>query len=339
MSNENSLLDEAAKSLERMQKFDTSILPREKELGESLTFREAVKPAGRLVSLYKRLSSAALEDLSQNALAQVKDKSNEDWALLNTALSFSPSHGNPSTERNNIISKIKSAYDSSFQTLHPYISYSLHRSADFSRLDSEARATMQDIKDRAEIFENQMENNKQEAENILADIRNVAAERGVTQQAIYFKEEADYHECESKKWGTRTVILSIILAIYSMSSIFIHKISYLSPITTYDAIQLSISKILIFSVIAYMLFWAVRNYISHKHNAIVNRHRQNALMTHKALIEAASDIRIREAIMIQAASCIFSPQASGYTFGKGESDNFGPKSVVEILTKASGKDE
>jgi hypothetical protein len=87
-----------------------------------------------------------------------------------------------------------------------------------------------------------------------------------------------------------------------------------------------------------MLFLSARNFLNHKHNAIVNRHRQNALMTHRALIEAAGDHGIREAIMVQAAGCIFSPQNTGYTGGGSSGENPSPKSVVELLSRA-GKSE
>ena len=56
-------------------------------------------------------------------------------------------------------------------------------------------------------------------------------------------------------------------------------------------------------------FLFAKVFISHKHNAIVNRHRQNALLTYKALVEAAGDTPNREVIFVQAAACIFNPKA------------------------------
>jgi len=119
----------------------------------------------------------------------------------------------------------------------------------------------------------------------------------------------------------------------SSFSLFFHKIPFLAPGGVYDPVQLGISKVLIFSVIAYMLFLSARNFLNHKHNAIVNKHRQNALMTHRALVEAAVESGVREAIMIQAASCIFSPQSTGYAQSSGDGDGAAPKSIVEILSK------
>lgn len=331
---------EAEESLRRMQEFDVQTLPREKELGSAVNFLDAVEPAERLVSLYKKLAIISLDDLSSNALQQIKDKANADYTILKQAIDFTLSQQNPQEARNSIIQQLINAYDPSFQSLHPFISYSLHRSADFQRLDADARATMQSISDRAEKIEKQLQGHEKEAQRVLNEIRSVAAEEGVTQQSTHFRAEADRHEAEADKWKDRTTYLAAGLGFYAFCSIFLHKIPFLIPTSTYETVQLAVSKILIFSVIAYMLFLAARNFLNHKHNSIVNRHRQNALMTHRALIEAAGDHGIREAIMVQAAGCIFSPQPTGYTTATaGSSDNHNSKPVIELLSRAITKGE
>lgn len=59
---------------------------------------------------------------------------------------------------------------------------------DFARLDGEARATIQSIRDQAEEFTKGLKKDKEAADQVLADVRKVAAEHGITQQAIYFQE-------------------------------------------------------------------------------------------------------------------------------------------------------
>jgi len=329
---------EAEASLVRMQQFKVDTLPRERELGGEVNFLGAVEPAQRLVDLYKRLSVTALDDLPQQGLQQVKDQANADHALLKHALDFKiASQGNPQGVRDTIVQQMTASYDPTFRLLHTYIAYSLHRAADFQRLDADARATMQSISDRAGKVENQLKEHEKEAQRVLGEIRSVAAEEGVTQQAAHFRAEAERHETESETWRKRTTHLAIALGVYAALSVFLHKIPLLAPSSPYDTVQLAVSKVLMFSVLAYMLFLSARNFLSHKHNAIVNRHRQNALMTHRALIEAASDHGIREAIMVQAASCIFSPQNTGYTGAVAGVEGSSPRSIVELLSKADTK--
>ena len=340
MATPKTIRAEAEESLLRMQQFDVATLPRERELGSEVNFLAAVEPSQRLVDLYKRLSVSALDDLSQTGLQQVKDRANADYALLKQVLDFKlASQQSPQGTRDNLVQQLAASYDPSFQLLHPYIAYSLHRSADFQRLDSDARAAMQSITDRAGKVETQLLEHEKEAQRVLSEIRSVAAEEGVSQQAAHFRAEADRHESQSETWRVRTTRIAVALGAYAALSVFLHKIPYLAPTSTYETLQLAISKVLVFTVLAYMLFLSARNFLNHKHNSIVNRHRQNALMTHRALIEAASDSGIREAIMVQAASCIFSPQNTGYANGTSGSDGSSPKSVVELLSRSSTKGE
>lgn len=325
-----SIYNETMESLQRIQNFDSSSLVRETELGQKLNFSEAVPYAKSLIELYKRLSVIALKDFPDDGLTKIRDNANSHFKILTQILDFDLAQQNPTNVRMSLINSLKSAYQPAFQVLHPYISYSLHRSADFQRLDSDARSTLQAIEDKAGKIAEKLTKHENDASVVLDEIRRVAAEEGVTKQASHFNAEYNLHMDEAKKWQRYSVNLSIGLGAFAFISLFIHKIPFLKPENTYDAIQLSISKFLIFSVMAYMLFLSAKNFLSHKHNAIINKHRQNALMTHAALVEASGNNGIRDAVLLQAASCIFSPQPTGYV--SSDTDISNQKSVVEILS-------
>lgn len=319
-------------SLERIQSFDVETLPRAAELGKSFAFTDVVEPASRLVELFKRLSSKALDDFGASQINQVKTQSDSCYNLFHEILSFDATQTNAHNVQQSLIQKVVAAYQAAFNTLLPLIGYSLHKTADFQRLDSEARAALQGIKDEASSITGDLEQQKKDAESALEAIRTVAAEQGVTQQAIYFKNEADSNDEGSKKWKDETLKYAIILGIYSVLSLFIHKIPWIAPSNPYETVQMAVSKVLIFAVISFMLYLSARNFLSHKHNAVVNKHRQNALMTYKALVEAAGDKQqASEAILIHAAACIYAPQPTGYTGGSADAQ--GARSVIELLSK------
>ncbi|MEZ6960647.1 MULTISPECIES: hypothetical protein [unclassified Aeromonas] len=325
-----SIYNETMQSLTRIQNFDPNSLARESELGQKLNFSEAISYAKLLIDLYNRLSTTALQDFPDDGLTKIRDNSNSHFKIFSQILDFDLEQQSPTSARTSLISSLKNAYQPAFQALHPYISYSLHRSADFQRLDSDARATLQAIEDKSEKIANKLSRHEKDASDVLNEIRRVAAEEGVTKQASHFNAEYNLHLDEAKKWQGYSVKLSIALGLFAFFSLFIHKIPFLKPESTYDAIQLSISKFLIFSVMAYMLFLSAKNFLNHKHNAIINKHRQNALMTHSALVEASGNDGIRDAVLLQAASCIFSPQSTGYASSDNDISN--QKSVVEILS-------
>ncbi|WP_084456660.1 hypothetical protein [Desulfogranum mediterraneum] len=326
------LYDEAKESLERIQTFDVSTLSRTSELGSKLNFEDVQDPAQQLIDLYKRLSPTALQDFPDNVLTPIRDNANANYNLFKQILDFDPEQQNPSSVRTSYISQIESAYQPAFQSLHHYISYSLHRSADFQRLDTEARATLQSIEDKANKISENLSTHEQNAKTVLDEIRRVAAEEGVTKQASHFNAEYEHHKAESEKWQGYSLKLACGLGSFAVLTLFLHKIPFLKPADTYDTIQLATSKFLIFSVMAYMLFMATKNFLNHKHNAIINKHRQNALMTHTALVEASGNEGVRDVVLLQASSCIFSPQSTGYTSSNGESDISNQKSMIEILS-------
>lgn len=296
------LYGEAKESLERIQKFDVTTLARESELGSRLNFEDAIEPAQLLIDLYKRLSGSALQDFPDNVLTTIRDNANNHFKLFTQALEFDPEQQDPKGARTGILNNIAKAYQPAFQALHPYIAYSLHRSADFQRLDAEARATLQSIEDNALKISAALVQHEKDAQSVLNEIRRVAAEEGITKQAAHFNAEYEHHKTEAEKWQNYSVWLSLGLGLFATFSLFIHKIPLLKPETTYDAVQLSISKFLIFFVMAYMLFLSAKNFLNHKHNAIVNKHRQNALMTHSALVEASGSEGVRDAVLLQAAN-------------------------------------
>ncbi len=329
-----SIHEEAKESLERMQQFNCETLSRDTDLGQHFNFLGAVEPSTKLVRLYGQISSTVLEDFPEPIATQIKQQADADFNRFQQIIDFDPKEQNATQTRDSIISQINTAYDAAFQKLYPFISYGVSKSVDFQRLETEARATIQTINDHASKLTQQLEDNQSQAEQVLADIRKVAAEQGVSQQAIYFKEESKKHEELSEVWRVRTIWLSVALGCFAFLSIFLHKIPLLKPEDAFQNIQLITSKVLVFAVIAYMLFLSSRNFLSHRHNSIVNKHRQNALMTYSALADAASSEEAKDIVLNHAASCIFSPQETGYIKNESAGSN---KSIVELMPKTTMK--
>jgi hypothetical protein len=323
---------EAADSLGRIQEFKVESLVREKELGERLNFREVVPAATRLIDLYRRLAPIALEDFPVEILQQIKAVANQDFNRFNEILAFSPDEGSPQSRRQQLIQGVSDSYTAAFKTIYKPIAYSLHRSADFQRLEREGRATLQAVQDQAGAITGALKKQLEDAARIVDDVRKVAAETGVTQQARYFKEEADSHEATASKWKLMTYKMAWAIGAYAVGSLFVAKIPFLVPTDVFQSVQLAISKVLIFAVLSYVLYLAAKNFVAHSHNAIVNRHRQNALLTYKALVDATKSPEKRETVLSHAAACIFSPQPTGYS-SDGHDDGSKAMSVVEVLSK------
>ena len=144
------ILEEATQSIKRIQEFDVTTLPRETELGRELNFKDAVEPATRLIQLYKQMSLTALSDIPDNHLTQLRDTANADFTRLKQILEFKTTQPDPHGVRATYIKDLTNAYPSTFQNFHPFVSFGVSKSVDFKRMENEARAMIQSVRDKAD---------------------------------------------------------------------------------------------------------------------------------------------------------------------------------------------
>lgn len=324
------IIEETTKSLQRIQAFDIATLARRSELGADLNFSDAELPAKRVIDLFQQLPIEHLATFPDSWLQQLKNTLDSFFSTLDSTMKFKANIDNAVAQRTSLLSQFNSSYQDTFNQLNPMISYVSSRQKDYGALEREARAKIQQASDRADELAETLASHEQEAKRILDEVKKVAAEQGVSQQAVYFQSESASHQTDADKWQGWTIYVGIALIVYASLSIFIHKIPFLSPTSTYDSVQLAVSKSLVFAVFAYFLILCARNFLSHKHNSIINKHRQNALLTFKSLADAADSKENRDVVLTYAAACIFAPQETGYA-KSGNQTNFG--SVIETIPR------
>lgn len=309
-----SLLGEAKLSLERIQSFNPESLVRRDELGK-YAFDEAVAPAKRIIELFATLPISYLVFFPDLQLTQIRDVANNAFSVFQTFLNFDVESAQPSVTQaqDSQIQSLRDHFQHTFNILSPLIAFSTARAQDFSAMEREARTAVQSAKDQVAALVSGLDSDKKTIEGILKEARDAAAEQGVSKQAIHFKTEADTHGIQAAIWLTRSVRTAVGLGVFAVISLYLHKLPGLDATDPYRMAQIAVSKVLIFGVIAYMLILCSKNFLSHRHNEVVNRHRQNALATFTALVEATSDAASSDIVLGHAASCIFSPQETGYT--------------------------
>ena len=234
------------------------------------------------------------------------------------------------------INELKNAYDTTVGRLHPIISYGFSETADTQQIENDVRLVLEAVQEQTEKITTELSAKQQDADEILRNIQEVAALQGVSQQAIYFKDESDSHVKNSNTWQWVTLGWGIILGVYAIVLICFQE--WFQASTMPESIQLAVSKVLLFVVISYMLFLSARNFLSHKHNAIINKHRQNALVTYKALVDAAQTEPIKDIVLAHASACIFLPQDTGYTKPTtSNSSTISDRAIVGLIPGAISK--
>lgn len=333
---ELSQLDKTKRALSDVLEYDLSSITRREELGQTFSFERAVLPAKQIVGIFRLIPTSHLEELPEKELQIIQQAADSFTNLLESIHEFDPENPTDNTvRRDQIVDNIIGQYQPLFSKLFPLISYLTARSTDFSALETDARAAVQEAKRAAEDVVKEVRAQGSEAESTLQTIRDVAAEQGVSQQAIHFQAEADKHKKAADRWGMYTVLTAIGLGLLAIVSIFVHKWDFLTPTNLYETVQLSISKAILFGAVGYMLVVCVRNFVAHKHNEVVNRHRQNALVTFKALVDAASVEGKQDIVLMQASECIFTGRDSGFSRSAGGSPTQGA-AMLQLLPRVLG---
>lgn len=140
-------------------------------------------------------------------------------------------------------------------------------------------------------------------------------DKAVQASSKHFQDLADDCKKEYNKWFwwlMITAVLGMVLAV----GIFI-----ISPDSGLNINFIS-SKITVFIIFIYLIFFFAKNATASKHNYFIAMQKVNALNTFKALIESAELPGYKDKMLEHVASCIFSLYDTGLS--KGESSfNFG----------------
>jgi hypothetical protein len=262
-------------------------------------------------------------------LVQLKQSVDQALDVFKQIIEFKTDVPNPRVARDNLIARARDGYDTWYEVIAPTVSYALRTGADFSLLQERAAEVMNQIVDFAHQKQDAMDKVLKEAGIALNSIRQAAAEAGVSQQAMYFMQEAEGHKKAATKWLVATAFLGLTALGFAVYVLYFLEYGQ-SQINSQQSLHLGLAKVAVFSVLSFGVLWCGRSYKSHRHNFVVNKHRQNALSTFDAFVSATKDEQTKQTVLVEAARCVFAPQQSGY-LGKQSMPPTGPGQVLEVL--------
>ncbi len=174
-------------------------------------------------------------------------------------------------------------------------------------------------------------------EGLGSAAKQTASEVGVGRFSGIFGDDATKHSTRAKKWLWASGILAIVTAIISLvffgisfpkNELFgltiggntegVDKIPYISIVP----------RIVTLSIFYLAVIVSLKNYRIHRHLFITNRHRQNALDSFATFYESGKSDAVKDAVLLEATSCIFTHIASGYL---GKDDDTTQSPLVRIL--------
>jgi hypothetical protein len=327
--------DSLRKTLEELAAIEAEELVRSDVLGSALNFRDGVPYFKRVLKLFKDLTKTNLDDASYNALTQLSAQARSALQLFKEIQGFDPSkHNNPVQVKDGLITRARDIYDSYYQVVTPITAYLIRMGTDFEALERKAKEHFDNTVAESSREQDKQKNITSDMQAILESVKKAAAEVGVSQHAIHFREEALKHSKESLSWLIAAIILAVVAGMYSLWS-FRQSLA-LAPaaaVAWWPHVTYLVSRLLVLSVIFFGMGWSARNYRAHKHNEVVNTHRQNALRTFETFAKAAADKDTKDAVLLEATKCIFEGQSSGYL--SAETEQVPSSTVIEVLRKVT----
>ncbi len=168
-----------------------------------------------------------------------------------------------------------------------------------------------------------------ELNNMLNQVKDKLQKKAMVEKSNEFSKQAEAYLTEGWKWMASGVALAVITLVVVLLDLHCGIFGQLVGTEYHDIVRNISSRVIVLSLLLYGSIWSFRNYSSLKHNAIINKHRSNALSTFELFVSSTKDEQTKSAVLLEATRAIFAPQSSGYN--KGESENQPTSTIVELL--------
>ncbi len=315
-------VDQLNKSLARIEGQSADSFTRS-ELGV-LGFDEARDEIEAALGDLRAIRTLPLTSIPEELLRPLAQQTNQLVGALDQLIALNPSSNNLQNERNNFLRRLGDDRASLIRLIGLLFGY--FGSQDAARIREHAAREASKIH---QLLDS--------AEAAVSAIRSATAEQGVEQHADIFAAEAKNHQRWAKYWLWASAILFGLLGV---AAFFNLRFLWTRAATaaTEDAgiaLELIAGKLILFSALSFSVVWASRNYRAHRHNAVLNRHRSNALATFQTFVEGTAREDIRDAVLLRATEAVFGTATTGYLAR--EPDSAGSGQVIEVVRGLIGK--
>lgn len=277
-----------------------------------------------------------LLNLPQGTVRSVGTYLQEFCEKRQAIVDFNASGENPSETHANLLQEISTFCSSAKGTLSQTIAYL--KSKQVEELESQIDATIASavenlntetnrVKEIGDKAATELVERYSEVDRLKLELENQIGKKSISSYEKIFAEQAGEHQKGARIWFWGTIILTL-----GFGGIFWWLLKDLEPSGGQlpAILQNLFTKGFFLSLIYLLLNRSIKNYTAEKHLETINRHRQNALATFEAFVEAAGENReTRDAVLLAATDSIFDANQSGYlSVRTSRSDNTGPVQQV-----------
>jgi hypothetical protein len=305
----------ARKAMEFVRDLEPSSFGRRSELGD-LNFDESIKHVQAVKEILATIDEARLDFLPSEVLTAISQNIAQLSSFLQNIAAFSltqPGHG--VSERDSYQAQIVGVKESLVRTLVPYSGYFIASRSSDAELRDQLGLELKQFQQSAEGARKEIEQQLEDAKRVVEGIRSQSAELGIGNEAKNFSDVAKVHKDKAIIWfwlTTSVLALSVFVAFAALE----WTSKNLVAASSFEIANFISTKLIIVGICFYAINLSGRNFMSHKHNEEVNRHRMKALQTYKSFVEGTSDATVRDAVLAHAANAVFAPQDTGFIKGQ-----------------------
>jgi hypothetical protein len=308
----------------------------EARFGSAISFRDARGPLQLIKEFTAQMRFLDSTGLTSGMIANPSSAFQRIINSVQQIRSFGPQNYGNQNLANSMVQELRIGYDSLVEAAVPVLLYSEFRASGISNTKQKTHELLAEVENQRKELGDLVSESKE----LLAGQKKFSAEIAIAGYGTLFANEAQEHADAAKIWLCATGILAILTASagvwnYLVSESLIKQFSQasasqVSSIPASLSIQFTIAKVILFAIGLSAAYWSARVYRSHRHNAIVNRHRANALTSFQEFVVSSTDPDVRNAVLLQTTSCIYSPQPTGFSSGN-DTDGDSPLKVLEIV--------
>jgi|GEM_PF-5323367 len=323
--------------LNLIQNFNVLNIPQTETLGQSQDFSPAVVIVETIIKFSNLFVVADMNIFSTNQLLIIKDESYNILQIFSKICNFKINTSDLGL-RERIIDELRYAKNKFIDNLSSILSYSVSfviktdlYNEKFSEFFLNFKKYADVAKENQELLTANLKEKMVENTDLGNSLKELIGYVQVDTESNIFAYLAFNYEKSAGKWLKYSYGFGIIILLIAILFMIFYKCEYFMPENSMEAAQFFTSKFLLLSIFAYGLVISIRNYSAQMHNSVVNRHREHALKSFRAFVQAAPNPQIGGSILAEAAAAVFTPQDTGYV--KNE-EAAGSRSFIEMISKA-----
>lgn len=312
MTPKESLIENVKRAIQTLLAIDSKGLARTASLGAEQDFSEVQSVAEGAQRVFGRIPTSSLHLFTEVQLNTILSSSQQLGTIFAEVLDFQNNSANSFNDRLSILEKAQAQYEQVLRSFHSFFVFGTESDSKIDGFLSDASNKLNSSLKSLDQVKNDFSSKSHEVSTLTEQLRTSLTEEGVSKQSTYFGGAAKQHADSADDWGKYTHYWAIGVAVIAVITLFAHKVPLISPEDALEGFQLLTSKILLVGTATFMLIRSSRIYQAHKHNEIINRHKQNSLLTFDALVEAGSTPEARNIVLNHAAASIYATPDTGY---------------------------